>query len=407
MLREKDTVQDLSNAVKADLARNFRLCDTAEFLQKNLSVPPELLDLTLATLTKKGVYDGEAKRWKGMPMSDQVTEDRHYDPFCNTANQIRSSVERYTADLNETRTQSAVKGIWLNRATKSPKSANADSSSVRPDLLLATTTDAIHDLDVDIANAEITKSGAQDNDRAKKQARSAKLVCFVSLDPHVVAKVFQAAKLSVWWRQIHTPVEFKTSTSEKDSNEAVNQLCYYLRMILREQLDRRFVMGLVVCFDQLTVLFNDRSGLLGTSTVINIHKVRCRCLSPRVLTNNSTPQNPRDFIQVIAAFAFLDAQDIGWDPSMKVYDPAKDQSFPSYQIGNQPEIFGKNIYSTHWEVDVPAKDENLREKVITVRALSTVGAEVMCGRASVVWEVVKWQERFNPNEVRTSLKLGS
>jgi hypothetical protein len=201
-------------------------------------------------------------------------------------------------------------------------------------------------------------------------------------------------------------VEFKTSTSEKDFNDAVNQLCYYLRMILREQLDRRFVMGLVVCFDQLTVLLNDRSGLLGTSTVISIHKVRRRRLYIfiRVGTNNSMTQNPRDFIQVIAAFAFLDAQNIGWDPSMKVYDPAKDQSFPSYQIGNQPEIFGKNIYSTHWEVDVPAKDRKLREKVITVRALSTIGAEVMCGRASVVWEVVKWLERFNPSEVRMMLK---
>jgi hypothetical protein len=180
MLREKDTAQELSNAVRADLARNFRLCDTAEFLQKNLSVPPELLDITLATLIDKGVYDGEAKRWRDMPKSDQDAEHRHYDPFCNIANQIRSSVERYIADP-EDNTRSAVKGIWLNRATKSPKSANADSASVRPDLLLATTTDAIHDLDVEIAKSETTKSGAQDDDRTQKQARAAKLVFFASI----------------------------------------------------------------------------------------------------------------------------------------------------------------------------------------------------------------------------------
>jgi hypothetical protein len=185
MLREKDTAQELSNAVRADLARNFRLCDTAEFLQKNLSVPTELLDLTLATLTHKGVYDGEAKRWNDMPTSDQVAEDRHYDPFCNIANQIRSSVERYIAHPEQAKTRNAVRGIWLNRATKAPKSANADSASVRPDLLLATTTEAIHDLDVEIAKSEITKSGARDDDRTQKQALSATLVFFTFLTPTV------------------------------------------------------------------------------------------------------------------------------------------------------------------------------------------------------------------------------
>jgi hypothetical protein len=108
---------------------------------------------------------------------------------------------------------------------------------------------------------------------------------------------------------------------------------------------------------------------------------------------------------VIASFAFLDPKSVGWDPSMKVYDPERDISVPSYEIGNKPKIFGKSSYSTHWEIDVPSKDEKSREKVITVRALSVVGAEVMCGRASVVWEVVRWFERFNPSEVRVSRKL--
>jgi hypothetical protein len=87
-------------------------------------------------------------------------------------------------------------------------------------------------------------------------------------------------------------VEFKRSASEEDFNDAVNQLCYYLRMILREQLDRRFVMGLVVCFDQVSVLLNDRSGLLGTSTVINIHKVRRRLFS-RVCHQSNDSEPPR------------------------------------------------------------------------------------------------------------------
>jgi hypothetical protein len=55
--------------------------------------------------------------------------------------------------------------------------------------------------------------------------------------------------------------------------QALTQVCRYMRQVLGEQLDRRFVVGLALCFDQLTVLLSDRSGILGTSTPINIHKV--------------------------------------------------------------------------------------------------------------------------------------
>jgi hypothetical protein len=58
--------------------------------------------------------------------------------------------------------------------------------------------------------------------------------------------------------------------------QALTQICRYMRQVLGEQLDRRFVVGLALCFDQLTVLLSDRSGILGTSTPINIHEVRGR-----------------------------------------------------------------------------------------------------------------------------------
>jgi hypothetical protein len=80
--------------------------------------------------------------------------------------------------------------------------------------------------------------------------------------------------MSVWWRQVHVPVELRAKYGAKGWLEACTQLCHYMRQVLGEQLDRRFVVGLVLCFDQLTVLLSDRSGILGTSTPINIHKVR-------------------------------------------------------------------------------------------------------------------------------------
>ena len=62
----------------------------------------------------------------------------------------------------------------------------------------------------------------------------------------------------------------------KDSDtwvDVVKQLVGYLRRILREQLDRRFVFGLTLGPEMMTVWVHDRSGLLGTQKAINIHEV--------------------------------------------------------------------------------------------------------------------------------------
>jgi hypothetical protein len=61
---------------------------------------------------------------------------------------------------------------------------------------------------------------------------------------------------------------------DEDWLEAYTQLCRYTRQVLAEQLDRRFVVGLVLYCDKLTVLLSDRSGILRTSTPIAIHQVR-------------------------------------------------------------------------------------------------------------------------------------
>lgn len=81
-------------------------------------------------------------------------------------------------------------------------------------------------------------------------------------------------KMSVWWRQVHTPVEIQCKDDPKALLEACTQLCRYMGQVLIDQLDRRFVLGLVLCRDKLTVLLSDRSGILRTLTPIDIHEVR-------------------------------------------------------------------------------------------------------------------------------------
>jgi len=77
---------------------------------------------------------------------------------------------------------------------------------------------------------------------------------------------------TIWWLQIIAAVEMKHSNSQ-GWQDVVKQLFGYLRRILREQLDRRFVFGLTLGPDMMTVWLYDRSGVIGTKTSIDIHKV--------------------------------------------------------------------------------------------------------------------------------------
>ena len=152
MYREKDTAAVISQAVHADVSRNFRVADTHEFLRRILPVPEELLDLVLQTLTDDGTYDRVAQRWNGMPESDQVKEEAFYDPFCKIANSIRKCVEEHMAGLGKK--NQAVKGVWLNRAKKPPQSADEFAALIRPDCIFTTNTDTIKTLDEDIETAD-------------------------------------------------------------------------------------------------------------------------------------------------------------------------------------------------------------------------------------------------------------
>ena len=83
-----------------------------------------------------------------------------------------------------------------------------------------------------------------------------------------------------------TVVEVKPKQSSLDSEEAYNtvqQLAGYMRQVFREQLDRRFIFGLIFFHDCLSVWYCDRSGLLGMDKVLDIHKV-CQQFLQRIFS---------------------------------------------------------------------------------------------------------------------------
>ena len=85
---------------------------------------------------------------------------------------------------------------------------------------------------------------------------------------------------NVWWLRVTTPVEIKPAHTgvkrQEDSTMGSAQLLRYMKLVLRTQLDRRFVFGLLLCEHQLRVFYDDRSSLLATESWIDIRTVRSK-----------------------------------------------------------------------------------------------------------------------------------
>jgi len=87
-------------------------------------------------------------------------------------------------------------------------------------------------------------------------------------------------------------MEIRTSEAPlEDRQGSVVQLLVYMRQILREQQDRCFVFGILLFHRSLSLWYCDRSGVLGTSCLIDIDQVSCSSVSNSpILTNFSRTQ---------------------------------------------------------------------------------------------------------------------
>ncbi|KIJ48482.1 hypothetical protein M422DRAFT_247832 [Sphaerobolus stellatus SS14] len=133
----------------------------------------------------------------------------------------------------------------------------------------------------------------------------------------------------------------------EDVKQALIQLCGYARQILHEQLDGRFVIGFIICFDKLNIYLFDRSSVVATNQSTNIHT------------------EPEKFTQVVACFSVLPTEVLGWDPTISIPPQA-------LRIVENP--------------------ENPSQKFISIRSLSLIGVELMFGRATIVLEVVGYED---------------
>ncbi|TFK33772.1 hypothetical protein BDQ12DRAFT_403292 [Crucibulum laeve] len=114
--------------------------------------------------------------------------------------------------------------------------------------------------------------------------------------------------------KIHVPVVVKNERTQRSQDDALTELIRHSQSIFREQIDRRFVISLALHSDKLAVWLFDKSGILGINNLIDINK------------------EPLALITIIRAFSFQDLSNIGWDPSMIIFNPHDPcNSMPSYR----------------------------------------------------------------------------
>ncbi|KAF8895784.1 hypothetical protein CPB85DRAFT_211175 [Mucidula mucida] len=321
---QQESAASMKEAVNTDFPVHCRVTDTEEFVKAMFPIEETLVDAIWDKV--KGAHHPES-RWSAFPRSVRK-EHELYGAFVSVANVIhRAAEELCSQHPGENSARLGGSTRWVDYHSKAPHSADKTIARIRPDCLLA------HSLL---------------HDRVK------------NLSP-------DEAKGVIWWLQIVAALEMKRRDNE-EWEEVVKQLIGYLRQILREQLDRRFVFGFTLGPRCMSVCLHDRSGVLITSTPIDIHKF------------------PKHFIRIIASFAVLAPHKLGFDPSMKIY-VQPNEVVESYRLTSETalDVFATDSYKKRWVITL-----NDGTQYLTVKVMSVARARVMRGRATLVWAVVRF-----------------
>ena len=195
--------------VRHDL-RSACFTDTPKFLETFFPILDDRITDILSKI--------DNSLWHNFPDSSDKTrkEKSYYMPFVDLANAIHAACGKGVRPNR-----------WLSDPHRSPLSYDTKAADLQPDIIAAL--------------------GVPDN---------------TSVESSVPTKVP--------WYRVLVPMEVKKDNVEK---AAAVQLFTYIRQVLHESVDRRFVFGLVLADRNITVYLADRSGVLG-STNFNMHDVR-------------------------------------------------------------------------------------------------------------------------------------
>ncbi|EAU82101.2 other/FunK1 protein kinase [Coprinopsis cinerea okayama7 len=338
--------KDVEKAVKEDLEHNVRVCELQEFVNRLFPVNRDKLANIVAKLKRSHLLSESG--WTGLPEQPGGAEIHYYKPYTEILEAITSAALRCGSEDED-----HVPSIWLDRYESPPQSNVENASKLRPDLnnlIFDPSIDTKKQLADCLEEACGAEASSSDDARASKRAKTQ-------------GESKSAQSLVVSWLRTRGVAEIKAKY-EQVGKTAV-QLGTYLRQMLREQHDRRFVFGFIFFHRSLSIWYCDRSGLLGADRVINIDR------------------NPELFIQVMASFASMGAERLGFDPNMKMVVPG---CAPAFSYALPFHRIPKQRHRLHWQIKI--------DGVIyqTVEILSVARSEIMCGRATLVWRAVRLDE---------------
>ncbi|KAG6835618.1 hypothetical protein H0H93_016476 [Arthromyces matolae] len=340
---------------------------TKNFLDKMCPVEAIVVDDIFRIVKERGLYHPTKGSW--VKLNRIRNEEYTYESFTEIANTIVDVVSNKPTNI-----------VYVPRPNKPPRSLLDTMAAGRPDGVGAQPDGEWDSLLKRIASAEAeyeearrmtTKTGEKRRQHTEQEIEK--------LEERKRKHLLSTYKL--WWMCIHIIYEIKLSRTETERFKAANQALAYMRQVLMEQLDRRFVMGFTLLLDQLSVILCDRSGTVMTSEVIDINK------------------HPKKLIQLIAGFSMMTPEQLGWDTSMKIYRPLPDEHpdepdvKPSYQVATKLQV-DHGIHDIYWVFDVEQGGNTTQ--YVSVGTLSAIQPAEICSRATVVFEVMRFDTRKAP-----------
>ncbi|PFH47550.1 hypothetical protein AMATHDRAFT_67567 [Amanita thiersii Skay4041] len=324
----------IRTSVKDEIMEYAHICSKESFVQL-LGPPSNATWSSVIDSVMSNCYDQAAHKWKDFPApKSNAPESKYYGPFECLANIVSQACKVHTPD--------ALLGEWIDTHFQSPKELSDSTSKIQPDIVHVACPERFK---------QVTKA-ISESDSSNKN------------------------KVKFWWQQIHVAVEIKKDyPTAQQLEEHVLQLCTYMKQMFQEQLDRRFIIGMLLCDDELYLWLLDRAGLVGTQKPINIH------------------EEPKTSVQVLAAISLLPASQLGWDPTMKLYIDG--EVIPSYRLpAHKRGEHDSDLFRDNWVISVGI-DSNEPEDFLTVRAIDVAGTQLLCSRATIVWEAIKLSELHN------------
>ncbi|KAF5347042.1 hypothetical protein D9758_011636 [Tetrapyrgos nigripes] len=351
----RELTQHVTQAVQNDLRWSTRLAERDEFINTFFPDDPKFVGILKSLKSNSEVYDSKTKQWAHFPSVAGGGETPYYQPLQNLCNTIQG----HYLDGQES---PATKRVWLDRHSKKPTSFT-NAAENRPDIVQLLGVKEVWEKHLESLNDK------HETRMTRKKALEAQHQKLPELSKE------ELKDFLVYWCRSDTPIEVQpkkfTSYSSREVQATIQQLAGYMRQIFREQHDRKFVFGLILFHDCMSLWYCDRSGLLGVKQLVDIN------------------QDGLLFVRIISRLSTISYDDKGWDNTMRLY--RQNNPIFSHELDTKDLVDdfkdSAYLYKTHWVLEIQGKT------YVTIRALSLSRAEIMCGRGQLVWLAVNAAER--------------